>query len=140
MRESTASFLRLWGVATFFVVCGIAVGIHKMSDPQVLAVWGMGNRVIPLPAPMLASQIPSAMIIAEYKKVRRENLQAQAQTLKQQAETIALSHMAPKALVRVQNADGSIKFVPVEEQDAEAKATAYRLKGLHAEVQYKEEK
>lgn len=112
MRESTASFLRLWGVATFFVICGVAVGIHKMSDEQVLAVWGMGNSIIPLPAP----------------------------TLKQQAETVALSHVSPKALVRVQELDGSIKFVPVAEEKAEAKAAEYRLHGLWAQVQYKEEK
>jgi hypothetical protein len=52
---------------------------------------------------------------------------------------VALSHVSPKALVRVTNADGSIKFAPVDEQDAEERAAEFRHQGLYAEVQSPQE-
>ena len=115
MTSSMASFLRLWGVAVFFIVCGMAFAIHRMSDEQVLAAWEMSHRIVPLPTPTFTDAD------------------------KNWAETVALSHVSPKALVRVQKEDGTVKFVPVAEEKAEAKAAELRSQGLWAQVQNPQE-
>jgi hypothetical protein len=90
----------------------------------ILSAFGAAVVVAAYPHP---TDVPLGMVLSANNAV-------------QQAKTFALSHVSPKVLVRVQQADGTIKFVPVAEQSAEAKAAEFRSQGLWAQVQYPDEK